>query len=98
MYDDGGDDGSDGGGKKRLETKNLEELGEGYMRARQEGQLITVREKWADLRVRVGDKMRRRARGGGRSRGYDGPDTNGAAAPASQGPVEMSAGHNGGAA
>lgn len=32
--------------RRRLETKNLEELGEGYERARLEGQLITIREKW----------------------------------------------------
>ncbi|KAL2019244.1 hypothetical protein VTK56DRAFT_9971 [Thermocarpiscus australiensis] len=43
----------DGSGRRRLETKNLEELGEGYMRARQEGQLIGAREKWADLKLRV---------------------------------------------
>jgi PHS family inorganic phosphate transporter-like MFS transporter len=36
-----------------LETKNLEELGEGRERARQEGQIITIREKWKQLRSRA---------------------------------------------
>ena len=43
-------------GLSRLETRTLEELGEGYMRARQEGQLIGLREKWADLRERLRDQ------------------------------------------
>lgn len=43
----------------RLETKNLEELGEGRERARQEGQLITIKEKGRDLKGRV---MQRRTR------------------------------------
>ncbi|GAB1311228.1 Repressible high-affinity phosphate permease [Madurella fahalii] len=82
------------GGKKRLETKTLEELGEGYMRARQEGQLITVRDKWADVRMRVGEKMGTRRRGRGGRRESDGADANGAAPPVVQQPAEMSAGHN----
>jgi len=41
------EDGADSSSpSRRLETKNLEELGEGYERARLEGQLITIREKW----------------------------------------------------
>ncbi|KAK3362868.1 major facilitator superfamily domain-containing protein [Lasiosphaeria hispida] len=36
-------------GRRRLETRNLEELGEGRERARQEGQVITIREKWAEM-------------------------------------------------
>lgn len=37
---------------RRLEPKNLEELGEGRERARQEGQLITIRDKWAEIKRR----------------------------------------------
>ena len=39
-------------GTRCLETKNLEELGEGCEKARQEGQVFTVREKWAEMRRR----------------------------------------------
>jgi PHS family inorganic phosphate transporter-like MFS transporter len=35
-----------------LETKNLEQLGEGRERARQEGEIIGIREKWSELRRR----------------------------------------------
>ncbi|KAK3336529.1 phosphate transporter [Cercophora scortea] len=38
------------GRRRRLETKNLEELGEGREKARQEGELITIRDKWAEMR------------------------------------------------
>lgn len=44
-----------------LETRNLEELGEGFVRARQEGQVIGLADKWRDLRGRV-RKRRNRAR------------------------------------
>ena len=55
VFYDGGDNGSSssGVGKKRLETRTLEELGEGYVRACQEGQAIGVREKWGLLKQRV---------------------------------------------
>ncbi|KAK4128338.1 MFS general substrate transporter [Parathielavia appendiculata] len=43
----------DDDGKKRLENRNLEELGEGYMRAQQEGQVIGAREKWRDMKGRL---------------------------------------------
>jgi len=39
-------------GKRHLVTKNLEDLGEGRERARQEGELVGVREKWAEIRRR----------------------------------------------
>ncbi|KAH6610911.1 hypothetical protein Trco_000931 [Trichoderma cornu-damae] len=46
----------DGGeGKKYLETKDLEELGEGRVRARQSGDVVTFSEKWADIRRRRRD-------------------------------------------
>lgn len=38
--------------KPRLETKNLEDLGEGRERARRDGEVITVRDKVAQLRLR----------------------------------------------
>lgn len=41
------------GPRRRLETRNLEELGEGYQRAKLEGQLITIREKWAHGKVNL---------------------------------------------
>ncbi|KAK4226943.1 repressible high-affinity phosphate permease [Podospora fimiseda] len=43
------------------ETKNLEELGEGYIKAVAEGQVFGIRGKWPDLkrRVRKGFKRRR---------------------------------------
>lgn len=50
----------------RLETKNLEELGEGREKARQEGELITIKEKWGDLREKwadVRERGRQRIRG-----------------------------------
>lgn|SRR5688572_3232164 len=40
------------GGKKFLETKDLEELGEGRVRARQGGEIISLSEKWAEIRRR----------------------------------------------
>lgn len=40
---------------KVLETKNLEDLGEGREKARQGGEVITIRDKWAEF------KRRRRA-------------------------------------
>lgn len=39
-------------GKSFLETKDLEELGEGRVRARQGGEAITLGEKWAGIRER----------------------------------------------
>jgi PHS family inorganic phosphate transporter-like MFS transporter len=44
-----------------LETKNLEELGEGREKARQEGDIITIKAKWGELRRR-GLFRRRRGR------------------------------------
>lgn len=35
-----------------LEPKNLEELGEGRERARLDGEILTIRDKWAELRRR----------------------------------------------
>lgn len=40
------------GNKPRLQTKNLEDLGEGRERARRDGEVITVREKVAQVRRR----------------------------------------------
>ncbi|KAG6137645.1 hypothetical protein E4U12_000482 [Claviceps purpurea] len=40
-------------GKKFLETKNLEELGEGRERARRNGEVVTVRARWRDVRSRL---------------------------------------------
>ncbi|PTB64120.1 MFS general substrate transporter [Trichoderma citrinoviride] len=45
----------DGEGKRYLETKDLEELGEGRVRARQSGDVVTFSEKWADIRRRRRD-------------------------------------------
>lgn len=42
----------DGAGKPRLETKNLEDLGEGRERARRDGEVVTVREKVEQLKRR----------------------------------------------
>ncbi|AEO54259.1 hypothetical protein MYCTH_2296643 [Thermothelomyces thermophilus ATCC 42464] len=67
----------DGRGRTRLETRTLEELGEGYRRACLEGQVIGLRNKWEDLwgrvsgrsrtkRMRMGMRMRMRI---GRSEG-----------------------------
>lgn len=52
--EDGGRGSGSGSGssKPRLETKNLEDLGEGRERARRDGEVITVREKVAQLRRR----------------------------------------------
>ncbi|KAK3906202.1 major facilitator superfamily domain-containing protein [Staphylotrichum tortipilum] len=59
-------DGADGRGR-RLETRNLEELGEGFVRAsREEGQVIGVGNKIADLRGRVRERRRRRREDGTR--------------------------------
>lgn len=35
-----------------LETKDLEELGEGRERARRDGEILTIRDRWTDLRRR----------------------------------------------
>ncbi|KAL7942347.1 major facilitator superfamily domain-containing protein [Trichoderma barbatum] len=51
----------DGEGKKYLETKDLEELGEGRVRARQSGDVVTFGEKWADIRRRRRDNQLRRS-------------------------------------
>ncbi|KAL7930874.1 major facilitator superfamily domain-containing protein [Trichoderma chlorosporum] len=51
----------DGEGKKYLETKDLEELGEGRVRARQSGDVVTFGEKWADIRRRRRDNQPRRS-------------------------------------
>lgn len=45
----------DGDGKRYLETKDLEELGEGRVRARLSGDVVTFGEKWADIRRRRRD-------------------------------------------
>lgn len=37
-----------------LETKNLEDLGEGRAKARHEGEVITIRDKWNELKRRRG--------------------------------------------
>ncbi|KAH0527688.1 hypothetical protein TsFJ059_002648 [Trichoderma semiorbis] len=50
----------DGEGKKYLETKDLEELGEGRVRARQSGEVVTFSEKWAEVRRRRRDNQLRR--------------------------------------
>ncbi len=42
----------DGREKRVLETKTLEELGEGRERARQAGELVTIKERWGELRSR----------------------------------------------
>lgn len=42
----------DGAGKPRLETKNLEDLGEGRERARRDGEVVTVREKVEEIKRR----------------------------------------------
>lgn len=47
-------DSGDSDGKGFLETKDLEELGEGRVRARQGGEVVTFHEKWADIRRRRG--------------------------------------------
>lgn len=44
--------GGGGRGKARLETKNLEDLGEGRERARRDGEVIDVREKVLQMRHR----------------------------------------------
>lgn len=57
------------GGRRRLETRNLEELGEGFVRASREGgQVIGVGNKIADLRGRVRERRRRRREGGDTTR------------------------------
>lgn len=48
----------EGNGKKFLETKDLEELGEGRVRARQGGEVITLGEKWAEIRRRRKETVR----------------------------------------
>lgn len=49
-------------GKRYLETKTLEELGEGRERARQGGESLTVKEKWADFRRRKSSARQDEAR------------------------------------
>lgn len=44
------DDGS--GRRRKLENKNLEDLGEGRDRARAEGEVITIKDKWREIRRR----------------------------------------------
>ena len=39
-----------------LETKNLEDLGEGRAKARHEGEVITIRDKWRELKRRRGQR------------------------------------------
>ena len=41
-------------GHRRLETRTLEELGEGWERARLEGQVTTISDKWAEVKRRHG--------------------------------------------
>jgi PHS family inorganic phosphate transporter-like MFS transporter len=47
-----------------LQNKTLEELGEGRERARQEGEILTVREKWAELKRRGRRRLSSVASGG----------------------------------
>jgi MFS transporter, PHS family, inorganic phosphate transporter len=47
-------------GKRYLETKDLEELGEGRARARQGGEIITLTEKWAEIKRRRQQARRQR--------------------------------------
>jgi len=62
IYGVGGRRGSAAGDNgRRLGTAVLGELGEGFMRARQEGLVIGVGEKWADLKGRL-RKRRKPAR------------------------------------
>ncbi|KAM3508462.1 hypothetical protein MY10362_001193 [Beauveria mimosiformis] len=46
----------DGREKRFLETKDLEELGEGRERAKQAGELVTFKERWGGLRSRRGEQ------------------------------------------
>lgn len=63
------------GNGKYLETRNLEELGEGYVRAVQEGQVIGLRAKWEDLRGRARNRRNELTRRmGGRKGRRDGSD------------------------
>lgn len=39
-----------------LETKNLEDLGEGRAKARHEGEVITIRDKWNEFKRRRGSR------------------------------------------
>ena len=43
---------------RKRATKNLEDLGEGRAKARREGEVITVRDKWAEMKRR---RTRRRS-------------------------------------
>ncbi|KAG6006315.1 hypothetical protein E4U43_000456 [Claviceps pusilla] len=52
-------DGSGGGGKRFLQTKHLEELGEGRERARRNGEVVTARGRWRGLRNRWACLVRR---------------------------------------
>ena len=51
-----------------LINRDLEELSEGMMKARMQGQVFTIREKWEELRWRVRTKIREK-RGRGREEG-----------------------------
>lgn len=42
-----------------LEPKNLEDLGEGHEKARLEGEVLTIRDKWGDFKRRRGVVGRR---------------------------------------
>ena len=39
-------------GARKRSTKNLEDLGEGRAKARREGEVITIKDKWAEMRRR----------------------------------------------
>lgn len=66
--DDGGGGGRRGRSRTVLENRNLEDLGEGREKARLEGQVASLKDKWAEL------KRRRRpwGRGGGEDGGEGG--------------------------
>jgi len=38
----------------KRETKNLEDLGEGRVKAKREGEVITIRDKWLEMKRRRG--------------------------------------------
>jgi MFS transporter, PHS family, inorganic phosphate transporter len=42
----------EGDGHRYLEPKNLEDLGEGREKARQYGEVITIKEKWVEFHRR----------------------------------------------
>lgn len=53
--------------KMRLETKSLEDLGEGRERARRDGEIVSIREKMTDFRRR---RRGRREANAGQEAGY----------------------------